>query len=287
MVVKGAARPGAAGHPMIVDTFPFNNELDILECRLTEIGDVVDWFILVEATRDHQDHRKPLHYNNNQARFARWKSKIVHVIVRDGEMPSIEQDNDPWAREHAQREYIRRGLATLDLVDTDVIMQSDVDEIPKVMQVRTLAGMAKAGRLDRTIVFGQRGHFWCVDWLHPIVWQGTTAMSWRALRRLSTVTTWPYAHMRDQRMTAETPPGFGDAGWHLSWLGGAEVAMAKVGSFCHPEVRERIVAGLESDVFLRDGWHVDGEKMTPADVDQTWPKWIADGKAPAAWFRPR
>ena len=70
--------------PLIIDSFPFNNELDMLECRLTELYDAVDWFVLVEATRDHQDHRKPLHYADNTGRFLPWADKIVHVIIDEG-----------------------------------------------------------------------------------------------------------------------------------------------------------------------------------------------------------
>ena len=33
--------------PVVVDAFPFNNELDILECRLIELYDAVDYFVLV------------------------------------------------------------------------------------------------------------------------------------------------------------------------------------------------------------------------------------------------
>ena len=33
--------------PKIIDAFPFNNELDLLECRLIEIADAVDHVVLV------------------------------------------------------------------------------------------------------------------------------------------------------------------------------------------------------------------------------------------------
>ena len=29
------------------------------------------------------------------------------------------------------------------------------------------------------------------------------------------------------------------------------------------------------------------QKLTPVDVDETWPRWIVEGNAPASWFRPR
>ena len=70
----------------IVDTFPFAGsptELLLLECRLTELYDTVDAFVIVEAEVDHQDHPKPLNYLDNVDRFAAWKDKIVYVLAND------------------------------------------------------------------------------------------------------------------------------------------------------------------------------------------------------------
>jgi hypothetical protein len=264
--------------PLVVDTFMFNNELDMLELRLTELGDAVDWFILVEASRDHQDHSKPLHFAENRERYAAWSDKIIHVAVPDGGLPSIQDDDDPWAREHHQREHIADGLNRLPYDDDTVILQSDVDEIPRALQARNVR---PGGKLWS---FAQRGHFWAVDWLYPEPWFGTVATTVGKLKKFNRL---PFAYMRDSRLTAECPPHLEDAGWHLSWLGGPEVAMTKVGSFCHPEVEDRIVSGLASDRFYRDGFHVDGKRMSPVDVDESWPKWIVEGNAPASWYRPR
>ena len=44
---------------MIIDTFMFYNELDMLEFRLKELNHIVDKFILVEATKS---------FANNKAR---------------------------------------------------------------------------------------------------------------------------------------------------------------------------------------------------------------------------
>lgn len=264
--------------PKVIDCFPFNNELDILECRLVELGEAVDSFVLVEATRDHQDHVKPLHFAENVERFKPWAKRIVHVVVKDGEMPSKAQDNDPWAREHAQREFIARGLAKLDLCDSDVILQSDVDEIPRALHARNV-------RPQGFWSFAQRGHFFAIDWLYPHPWYGTVAATVGHLNKFPADRRFSY--MRDVRMTALNPSHLTDAGWHLSWLGGAEAAVAKVGSYCHPEVTDRILDGLATDRFLRHGIHVDGVKMRPVDVDESWPKWIVAGNAPANWYRLR
>jgi hypothetical protein len=95
-----------------------------------------------------------------------------------------------------------------------------------------------------------------------------------------------FGAMRDARNL--TPKRLENAGWHLSWLGGGEQNLKKLGAFCHPEVADSIHYGLEGEnKFLRDGVHVDGTKMVAVDVDRTWPKWVYERKCPANWFRPR
>ena len=265
--------------PKIVDSFPFNNELDMLEMRLVELYDAVDHFIVVEAENDHQDHPKPLWYADHKGRFAAFADKIVHVIVKTGEMPSLRADNDPWAREHAQREFIGRGLETLNLDDHDILLQSDVDEIPRALQTRNVR---PGGQM---VSFGQRMHCFAVDWQHPDLWFGTVASRLDTLHKLPSARR--FAWMRDMRLRTVNPAHLRDAGWHFSWLGGREATLTKLGSFCHPEIAERTEPLLQDGTFMIAGFHVDGAKMLPVDVDETWPKWIVDGHAPKVWYRPR
>lgn len=250
--------------PLVVDSVMGNNELDMLECRLTELYDAVDRFIVVEADTDHQGHPKPYHITENRDRFAQWKDKLL--IVRATGLPTPEDDPDPWAREHAQREHVAEGLSWLDLNPDDIILHGDIDEIPTAVAARNV-------RPQGFLAFSQEGHFWSLRWRYPIPWMGTVAA------RAKDITS--FGAMRDKRNTVRQVPG---AGWHLSWLGGPDVATAKVGSFCHPEVLHRIEDGLASNKFLVDGIHVDGVQMVRCDVDATFPKFVREGRCPASWL---
>lgn len=259
--------------PLLIDSFMVNNELDMLECRLHELGDVVNWFIAVEADVDHQDHPKPFHLTENLDRFEQWADKLV--VVQAKNLPTVADDPDPWAREHAQREWVHEGLRRIQPPADAVIMHGDIDEIPTVVVARNL-------RPNGLVSLEQRGHFWAVDWLYPLPWYGTVAGRVGAIRS--------YGVMRDTRnRNAIKLPG---GGWHLSWLPvgeltSTETAIAKVGSFCHPEVEERILSGVAEDRFRGRGIHVDGQRLQPVDVDETWPKWIYEGRCPDSWYRPR
>ena len=263
--------------PLVIDTFMINNEFAMLECRLETMDPAVDFFIAVEADVDHQDHPKPYHITENLERFAAWSDKLI--VVRATGLPTAEFDPDPWARELAQREFVFEGIKQINerrpIAESDIILHGDVDEICKPLHVKNVRPR------DTYISFEQFGHFFAVDWLHPDPWGGTVAATARQVLALGQ---WPFQKLRNTR---NANPSLAQSGWHFSWLGGQEAAMKKLGSFCHPEIAERTLVGLTSDLYLREGFHVDGRRMTPVDVDDTWPAYIFERRCPSEWFRPR
>ena len=108
---------------MIIDTFMFYNELDMLEFRLKELNHIVDKFILVEATKSFANNNKPLYFKENKSRFSKYLHKIEHIILDD--MP----DGDHWSREIYQRNATGHALKCI-AKDEDIIIASDIDEIP-------------------------------------------------------------------------------------------------------------------------------------------------------------
>lgn len=263
------------------DAFPFHDEYDILECRLTELASVPDLVhVIVEADVTHQDRPKPWYFLEEQERFAPWRDRIIYVQAKG--LPTLAEDADPWAREIAQRLFIADGLG--DAKPGDVLMQSDADEIPNPLVVRNLRLQPHS-----PVALHQRGHFWAVDWLYGPGWNGTVACLVGDIQTRNDLARMRNLRNQVHRIGEPTVPGmmpFG--GWHLSWLGGRERVLKKVNSFCHPEVFDRIDAGIkDDDWFWRHGWHTDGVRMTPVEVDKTWPKWIHERRCPESWWRPR
>lgn len=287
----------------VVDTFMVNNEFDVLELRLNEMAPAVDWFVAVEADVDHQNHPKPYYLSDNLDRFAAWSEKLI--VVQASGLPDTDHLVDPWAREIAQREWVSEGLRRIPgLAGGDVILHGDVDELVAPLFVRN--ARPKPGEL---VTFGQRLHCFAVDWQHPDHWWGTVAATLDTITGLGER---PFKKIRNGRggvgpmsltMLDRPPDHFAvevdplgpkvtgrrlpNAGWHFSWLGGTDAALAKLGSFCHPEIADRTAVKLAKGLCTIEGEHVDGTRMTPVDVDDTWPAWIVDGHAPASWFRPR
>jgi len=230
---------------MIIDTFTFYNELDLLEVRLTELWDVVDHFVLVEATVSFTGHPKPLHYANNRARFEKFQSKIRHIIVED--MP-METDN--WSREHWQRNSISKGLC--DCRDDDVVMISDIDEIPAAEAITRCRNLL-------TPYVMQQGMYYYYLNFRGGQWNGTTCWRFKDLA-LRTV-----QELRDCR---ESLPVITGGGWHFSFLGGVPAIQEKIYNYSHQEYNKpRILNEKNIQYSMITGRDLFGRRLMFSQVD--------------------
>lgn len=252
----------------VYDTFMTagnDTEMALLECRLTELYDAIDGFVIIEAEMDHQGHPKPLGYTPE--RFERWADKITYVVA---ELPSVDDEPDHWEREQFQREWARVGLERFGIDGDDIVLHGDLDEIPRAICARNVRPYGK-----EYVAFQMRGHFHAIDWLYPPGWSGTVAARYETI--------FSFRHMRDRRNRATQLP---DAGWHFSWLGGPQVAVTKANQFAHAEVAQRVEA--DPLRWWREGIHVDGIKMAAVDVNTSWPAWmLVRANVPECWYRPR
>ena len=143
----------------IWDCFMFGGELDLLEFRLHELGDVVDRFVICEAALTHSGAPKPLYFEENKARFARWSEKIVHVVAELDPHAS-----HPWRREEQQRRFIRDVLRERASED-DAIVMGDVDEL---VDRDVLAALADDCRVTATL--GMPHAIYFANWWAPKPW---------------------------------------------------------------------------------------------------------------------
>ena len=106
----------------------FDEDL-ILDIRLNVLYDSVDKFIIAEATRDHAGKEKKLNFDLNN--FSKFKKKIEYLIIDDLPIKVTSKKND-WHENHLrdqfQRNSLSKGYKNYD--DNDLIMISDIDEIP-------------------------------------------------------------------------------------------------------------------------------------------------------------
>ena len=226
---------------MLVDTFMFYNEFDVLELRLECLDRYVDRFVLVEAEVNHVGGPKPLYFNENKERYAKWLHKIEHIIVKADEAP---KDENPWAREKYQRECVLRGLT--DVPNESIVMISDVDEIPDMTKVP----FEKLPHLVTSV------HMWMFEYSLDYLftgepWFGTVITNCELFKRAGP------NHLRDNRWKF---PCFRAAGWHLSSFGSHMHIWQKFQTYAHakdPHIAHWTPELLQE--MIESGMHTDGQ----------------------------
>lgn len=202
----------------------FHREIAMLDWRLQELSSVVDDFVVVESTLTFSGQPRELVRPDRDPRFA-WLAGRLHGIVVDD--PPV--GPDPWQRETRQREAIwSRGAAGMSLADDDLVMISDVDEVPFPEVVDRLA-MA-----DFDTPLFVRPHWFNFNWgtyLGP--WDHASIRFYTAgfLRDL-------YAKGLGDQIGNCTPPGIelaGLHGWHASWFGSDDFVLDKLASYSHAQ----------------------------------------------------
>ena len=250
----------------VFDAFLFCDELDLLECRLIELDSAVYRHVLVEAPVTFQGTPKPLHYLENQDRFAPWKDKIIHVVA------DLNGCRDHWAREHASRDAVQQGLG--ELRDDDIFLLSDVDEIPFPGVLQEAPGT----------ILAMRHHMLAVNLLEMNCWAGTLAMPGRDYR-------FAIKRFRDRQIGSDRPflrdaVGFPvTTGWHFSWLGGPEGMRSKVHSFSHPEQAASVDAGAD-DMYRDRISPIGGNHLLEVVIDDSFPRYMQERRGPASWYWP-
>jgi len=225
---------------MLVDTFMFYNEYDILELRLEVLDRYVDRFVLVEAEVNHVGGPKELFFQKNKERYAKWLHKITHIIVTADESP---KDENPWCREKYQRECILRGVQ--DVPDGSIIMVSDVDEIPDL----SVVPFEKLPHVLNSV------HMWMFEYSLDYLftgepWYGTVITTAELFKRAG-----PNA-LRDGRWKF---PVIQFAGWHLSSFGNAEHVCNKMHTFAHAKDGHHAAQTPETfKSYIEEGIHTDG-----------------------------
>ena len=218
---------------MIYDCFTFFNELDLLEIRLNVLKDVVDKFVLVEAGETHTGKPKAFVYDENKARFAAFADRMIYVRIA-----SFPQGFNSWERECHQRNEILRGLVAAE--DDDVVMISDLDEIPRPEIV------AEYARKPGVWTFNMRSFGFYLNWedVRSKTMCGTKMLSCHDLKTgfdgmetfyneflppsINSGTTVSKIRRREFPGSKGGEKRLRNSGWHFTCLGGAEAILTKM-----------------------------------------------------------
>ena len=271
---------------MVIDCTPFFNELDILKLRLHILDPLVDRFVIEEATHTFSGLPKDLCFEKNREMFEEFLPKITYLVV----------DNSPKEISTHERDKFQKNAlakALTDASDEDVLILSDVDEIPNPAVLQELV---KRFDPDKIYHLAQR-NFYCYLNMEEVsgnllsitgefpgverrMWLGTKVFAKKNI---------PESGIIDLREISPEDPRsvrIADGGWHFGYMGSCHETDVsrrvgtKVVAAAHQEyntedvlaeVKDRLILG--EDIFGRNAvfqWAV---------VDESYPQYLLEHKS--------
>jgi beta-1,4-mannosyl-glycoprotein beta-1,4-N-acetylglucosaminyltransferase len=221
----------------------FDEEV-ILDLRLNVLNQHVDYFVIVESSFNHKGDKRRLKFDITK--FKKFKNKIIYLIF-DNEPKKIKKifqsDSEDKKsikfilnaiqRENGQRNFILKGLNNAS--DNDLILISDVDEIPNLENINFDKIKAKI------FIFKQHMFYYKFNLKLPnLIWSGTKACKKKYLKSpqwLRNIKDKKYSYYRLDAYFSEKKhinvKLIDDGGWHFTNIKTAKEIEHKLKSYLH------------------------------------------------------
>jgi beta-1,4-mannosyl-glycoprotein beta-1,4-N-acetylglucosaminyltransferase len=248
----------------IFDCFMYFDEEVVVDIRFNTLNEFVDYFVIVESKFNHKGDRRELKFNHKK--FEKFKDKIIYLIY-DEESKKIEKilEKDSKTekdtkyifnaayRENGQRNCIQKGL--VDAKENDLILISDVDEIPKLSELN----FKKIK--EKIILFKQDMFYYKFNLRLPnLIWTGTKACKKKHLinpQWLRNIKDRRYSFFRIDTFFSKTKYTnikiINDGGWHFSNIKTPKEIEHKLRSYLHHrEFDEQPLSIEEIDKIIKN-----------------------------------
>ncbi|XVF57972.1 hypothetical protein PTKIN_Ptkin07bG0025300 [Pterospermum kingtungense] len=181
----------------VFDAVLFNNEIDILTLRWNELYPYITQFVLLESNSTFTSIPKPLLFASNRQQFKFVEPRLTYGMVggrfRKGENPFVE--------EAYQRVALDQLIRIAGIQDDDLLIMSDVDEIPSAHTINLLRW---CDDIPPVLHLQLRNYLYSFEY-------HVDDKSWRASVHRYKAGKTRYAHYRQADVLLS------DAGWHCSF----------------------------------------------------------------------
>jgi beta-1,4-mannosyl-glycoprotein beta-1,4-N-acetylglucosaminyltransferase len=253
----------------------FDEDL-VLDIRLNTLKDKVDKFIITEATKNHAGEDKKLNFKIEN--FPKFRDKIQYIVVDD--LPvNVKPPKKGWHENHArdqfQRNAIERGYKDFD--DEDLIMISDIDEIPDPKKINEF------NIKNKFACFLQKNYQSKINLLNITNknWPGTKICQKKNLKTPQWLRNLKTKKKPFWKIFKKNIQLINNGGWHFSFLKDPDSIRKKIISYSHQEfnkeeftnidlIKKKISSG--KDLFQRN---ISYKKV---NLDETFPEYIINNK---------
>ena len=248
----------------------------VLDIRLNTLNDKVDKFIIAEATKNHAGHPKKLNFNINN--FSKFRDKIIYLVIED--LPThVKFFKKGWHENHLRDQFQRNSLERgyKDFSDEDLIMISDIDEIPDPKKIKNFKIE------NRYACFMQKNFQSKINLLNITdgQWAGTKICQKKYLKSPQWLRNLKIKKRSFFKFFKKEVQIINDGGWHFSFLKDPKSIKNKIISYSHQEyntqdytnikkIEEKISLG--KDLFERN---IVYKKI---NIDNSFPDYIINNK---------
>ena len=230
----------------IIDTIFFYDEIDMLLFRLTELNEYVDHFIIMESNIDFLGNLKPLFFLENQNLFENWKDKITYLPTSDITLENISSLHDELKKNRynnnltssinrdniqlTQLNNLKNHLLSTDLYFEDLILISDVDEIPNLSDYSVIMDKLKFC----PVILRQKNFQWSKDYINTKPHLGTCCLLFTSL--ITTLSDFLKPYFIRNKINSQFYD-IVDSGYHFSHFSSMDKTKEKL-SLLNPEISE-------------------------------------------------
>ena len=258
----------------IYDCIQFFNEEHIFDLRINILNEFVDFFVVVESTCDHQGNPKKLNFDLNK--FKKYENKIIYVVVDD----TAEKIKKPHIGGHSlteqhQRNSIMKGLK--DSNDDDLIILSDVDEIPDLTKINEF------NKKNKYAVFSQKAFAYKLNLFNSVEnnWHGSKmclrkdlkSPQWLRNLKFKKYPFWRIDKPRNMQIIQ-------NGGWHFAYLLDSQGISKKIKSFAHGEdnKKENTDINIIENKMKKFFHPTKGFELKKIEIDSNFPRYIIENR---------
>ena len=186
-----------------------------------------------------------MYFNENKDIFEKFQEKIIHIIVDDFpyKWPNIEtENNEQWINENHQRLCISRGLEKMSLLDNDLLILSDLDEIPNPNILANMKNSNDNGKINTLVM-----DFYYYNLHSKLVekWDRCRVFSYKTYKNFNRT----FQELRDlkpEKFSSDHTCDIQNGGWHLSYFGDSSFIRNKIMQFAHQEFNNEMYTNVQT-----------------------------------------
>ncbi len=248
----------------INDCFMYCDEDELLDLRLNILDKYVDKFIIVESKFTHSGRLK----NNNFRidKFKQFKNKIQYIyidhepinlkLISDNDNEEVKNNKKIFnglLRDNYQRESLNQSIKKLN--DDDIIILSDLDEIPNLTNINFKKIKGNIYTLE------QKMFYYKLNFLYPkLVWYGTkicTKKNFISPQWLRNIKSKQYPFWRIDTFFSnkkyQNLKIIKNGGWHFTNMKSPKKLHEKMNNFAHhPEYEETKYSEKDMENFIKN-----------------------------------